>query len=125
MSADADALAPGKVLKTGEPHPLELPVTGPPAGPEPSIESDFAEWYAAYPRHEAKGSALRAYKAARKKVPKETLLAAVKQSRPEFSDPKYTPLPASWLNAERWADEQTQKTKYSEIYPEEIYRNVL
>lgn len=121
-SAGADTISPGKVLKTGEAHRLELPVTGPLAG---SVDADFAEWYAAYPRREARGRALLAYRTARKKVPKETLLAAVKQPRPEFSDPKYVPLPASWLNAERWADEIKQKPKYDETYPEEIYRNVL
>jgi hypothetical protein len=122
MSAHADVPA-GKVLKVGEPHALELPVTGPPAVRE--VENDFAEWYAAYPRREARGKALKAYRAARKKADREILLAAVKQSRPEFSDPNYTPLPASWLNAERWLDEKKQKPKYDETFPEEIYRNVL
>ena len=71
-----------------------------------SSEKDFDEWYSAYPRHEAKGAARKAYATARKKADHATLLAGAKRfSANPPSDPKFIPLPASWLNAERWADE--------------------
>lgn len=71
-----------------------------------SLESDFPDWYAAYPRHVGRGQAERAYVTARKAADAETLISAARsfaeQSRSQ--DPKFIPHPATWLNGQRWLD---------------------
>lgn len=71
------------------------------------IDADFLAWYAEYPRKEARGAAVKAYRAARKKTDPATLLAAIRSQTPRLlaGGKQFTPLPASWLNAERWLDE--------------------
>lgn len=73
-----------------------------------NISSDAEEFYAAYPRKVAKPKALRAYAAARKKADHATIMAGLeryKRTKPAYADWAH---PASWLNAERWADEAPQ-----------------
>lgn len=82
-----------------------LPDAGVRIGPgEAELAADFAAWYAAYPRKESKGAARRAYARARLRVTAEVLAAGLARYRfnPERT---YQPLPATWLNGERWADE--------------------
>jgi hypothetical protein len=71
---------------------------------------EFDEWYRIYPRREARGSAERAYRTARKSTDQTILLAAAKRSAEKYrgADPKFIPLPATWLNAKRWLDEDTR-----------------
>lgn len=71
------------------------------------VESDFADWYAGYPRKVGKGQALRAYRSARKKTDASTLSAAVLEQTPTLmaKGKEFCPHPASWLNGERWEDE--------------------
>lgn len=65
----------------------------------------FEAWWAAYPRKTAKGAAIKAYRKALDRTDVETLLRAVKGHA--FSDdPKFIPHPATWLNQQRWDDEQ-------------------
>lgn len=68
----------------------------------------FDEWYAAYPRKEAKGDARKAYATACAKVGPEILLIGVKAyaASRKGHDKTYTKLPATWLRAECWTDEQ-------------------
>jgi hypothetical protein len=73
-----------------------------------SSEPDgFEAFYQAYPKHEGRGKAKAAYVAALKKTDAATLLQAAQAFRrkQEGENPKYIPLPASWLSAERWTDE--------------------
>jgi hypothetical protein len=71
----------------------------------------FAEWYAAFPRHEARVKAAAAYRAALRKrgVTVEVLLdGAHRYARlveTECRDRSKILLPPSWLNGERWNDE--------------------
>lgn len=82
-----------------------------PAGPE----AEFEKFYQAYPRHENKGRARRAYKAARRKVSQEVLLAGVERytarMRREGKEPRFIAAPATWLNGERWDDEPATAPK--------------
>jgi hypothetical protein len=73
----------------------------------PKGDDGFEAFYEAYPRHEGRGQALKAYRLAMKKAdPPELLRAAQKyRARRAGEDPKFTPLPASWLNGERWLDD--------------------
>lgn len=93
--------------------------------PEPEIarkklssEDEFAAWYDAYPRHEGKGQARKAYATARKKASPETLLAGARAASVRYatSDRQFVPLPATWLNGERWLDE-------TQIAPRVVARN--
>lgn len=72
-----------------------------------NISSDFDRWYREYPRREGRGQALRAFKGALKKASVDTLIAGAKQAQARYanSDPKFIPMPATWLNGERWADQ--------------------
>lgn len=71
------------------------------------VDSDFTDWYARYPRKKAKGAALKAYRSARKKVDAETLVEGLVAQLPLLTDrpADKIPYPATWLNAESWADE--------------------
>lgn len=66
----------------------------------------FADWYAAYPIHKARGAAVKAFAKAAKKTDTQTLIAAAKRYR---DDPQvirgYAKHPATWLNQECWLDE--------------------
>ena len=69
-----------------------------------AIETDFATWYDGYPHKVGKGAALKAYKAARKKVDQQTLIDGVEAYvRDKPADFQWCN-PATWLNAERWLD---------------------
>jgi uncharacterized protein YdaU (DUF1376 family) len=67
--------------------------------------SDFDLWWSAYPRKVGKGHAAKAYAAALRKAPAAKLLSAL-QGYQFDSREKYIPHPATWLNGERWLDEQ-------------------
>ena len=68
---------------------------------------EFQEWYSTYPKRVGKDRAMKAYKSARKKASKETLLAGARAAVKEFStrEKRFIPHPATWLNDGRWDDE--------------------
>lgn len=65
---------------------------------------EFEQFWQAYPRKVAKGNARTAFVKAIEKISIEALLSAVK-NQSWSPDPKYRPHPATWLNQERWLDE--------------------
>jgi hypothetical protein len=71
--------------------------------------TDFINFYNSYPRKEGKGQARRAFNTAKKKVSLEKMLASLEKHKKKWQDPKYIPLPATWLNGERWDDEIKDK----------------
>lgn len=76
-----------------------------------SIADDFEEWWQEYPRKKGKGTALRAYRTARKKISAEELLDAVQHFAIQVKgkDQTFTPHASTWLNGERWNDEDDQQ----------------
>lgn len=76
--------------------------------PPKGAKDGFEEFYAAFPRKEARAAAVKAFDEVTEPV--ATLLAALdwQRERNEWKKDggKYIPLPASWLNAERWKDEK-------------------
>jgi hypothetical protein len=73
--------------------------------PEPAVGSDddpaFAGFWAAYPRKDDKGHARKAWIKARAKALGEEIVIGCQGYR--FDDnPRFVPLPATWLNGERW-----------------------
>lgn len=80
----------------------------PAAKPDPEREAWFTEWYALYPRHEAKADALRAFmKHIKNRELYRLMLAALKSQLPRLQakETEYRPLPATWINQARWEDE--------------------
>ena len=67
----------------------------------------FEEFYAAYPRKEGKGQAAKAWRVAVKKAEPDLVMAGLKRRLPSWdaTEKRFIPLPASWLNGERWDDE--------------------
>jgi hypothetical protein len=78
----------------------------------------FDEFWAAYPRKEAKGAARKAFAKAMKKATVETMLDALRwqRQRPQWlkDNGDYIPLPATWLNQERWDDEPSKTPQLSD-----------
>lgn len=74
-----------------------------------ATDEEFDQFWAKYPRREGKGYARTAWAKALKKTDAATLIkeAGAYAARSIGSDPKFIPLPATWLNGERWADEQS------------------
>lgn len=69
------------------------------------IDAEFEQFYTRYPRKRSRGYALRAFRTARKKATFAEIMAGLE--RYKFSpDPAYQPHPATWLNGERWNDEE-------------------
>jgi hypothetical protein len=80
------------------------------------ITDEFEIWYSAYPRHKARGDAIKAYRKARKLVDAGVLLTGAKAASKKYAgaDQQFTPYPASWLNGEQWKDEDLQPPKPQE-----------
>jgi hypothetical protein len=74
---------------------------------EKFIEETFKRFYAAYPRKTAPDRARKAWAAAIKKAdPSVIIVAAAAYAKTRIGeDPKFTPLPATWLNDGRWKDQ--------------------
>ena len=76
-----------------------------------SVDSDFEEFWAAYPRRNGpnpKAKAREKYNQMRRaNVSHETLMAGVNKlaASRKGEDPKFTPQAATWLNQRRWEDE--------------------
>jgi hypothetical protein len=73
-----------------------------------TVEEEFEnEFWRAYPKRVAKGAALKAFKAARKKHELADIIAGVVRYASERvgQDQKYTKAPASFLNGMCWMDE--------------------
>lgn len=70
-------------------------------------DAEFEEWWALYPRKIAKGTARRAYVKARKKTDADTLKSAIRRFAAKVvgKEAEFIPYAASWLNGERWGDE--------------------
>ena len=74
-------------------------------------QEDFEQWYLAYPRHEGKQSAIKAWNKAikEKALPSvHSLLASLEWQKDlaQWQDKQFIPLPASYLNGRRWQDEK-------------------
>lgn len=75
-------------------------------------ENKFSEWWAVYPRREGKADAQKAYEKAIKRADHETLMAGAKRvaDNPP-AEAKFIPMPATWLNGDRWLDEKPARNQ--------------
>jgi hypothetical protein len=101
-----------------------------PSRPEPGSDADpgFVAFWSAYPRHVAKGSARKAYRAAlRKGVSPGEIIAGAEHYRDDWhrkSRPiEYTCHPATWLNAERWLETANEQNNAKYVYSNNPYEN--
>lgn len=71
-----------------------------------AADAEFEQWWQAYPRKVGKGHARRAYHSAirTKKVTTQRLLDSIREQKFD-PRPQFVPMPATWLNGERWLDE--------------------
>jgi hypothetical protein len=71
-----------------------------------TIDFDFNEFWSVYPRQQGRGKAKEAFVKAVKDFGLEPVMDGVKRyaADPNLPDPQFVPLPATWLNQERWAD---------------------
>jgi hypothetical protein len=67
-------------------------------------ESDFEDFWAAYPRKIGKDAARKAFANAKKRAPIEAIAAGLNSARWP-TDPQFIPHPATWLNQGRWQDD--------------------
>ena len=81
----------------------------PPKGNSSSPANLFILFWLLYPRKVGKGDAEKAFMAAIKETPPDTILAGTRryadQVRQDGTQPKYVKYPAGWLRAKRWLDE--------------------
>ncbi len=72
-----------------------------------SLDEAFAQFWAAYPRREARGAARSAFVRAAEGIAPQTLIGAAAgyAARREGQDRRFTKLAATWLNQECWLDE--------------------
>lgn len=80
---------------------------------------EFAQWYARYPRKEAKDAAKRAFTKARKSASLPELLSGLERyvTATKNDERRFIALPGSWLNAGRWQDEIPNDTKPTAASP--------
>jgi len=75
-----------------------------------ALDRSFDKFWACYPRHTAKQDAKRAFiKVSPDDALLETMLTAIQRQKQtdQWSDPRYIPHPATWINGRRWEDEAT------------------
>lgn len=84
-----------------------------------AADDPFDAFWTAYPRKADKGLARRAFATARKKVDPLVIVEGARRYAEERrgQDHKFTKLPATWLNAEAWANEPTGRRGTSMVGP--------
>jgi hypothetical protein len=87
------------LTRTTELEPIELE-------PHNDIVQAFNEFWEIYPRKQGKGKAKEAFIKATKVAHVDEVVAGAERyaADPNLPDPKFVPLPATWLNQERWDD---------------------
>ena len=73
--------------------------------------AEFEKFWNVYPRKVGKGQAMKAWSKATVKASPVLIIASVEAWRgsKDFPAPEFVPHPATWLNAERWTDELSDK----------------
>jgi len=82
----------------------------------------FDDFWAAYPKKVSKGFARTAWQRALRKAPAEIIIHAA-QLYARTAEPPYIKHPATWLNAECWADQDPEAASISD--PREVRLTVM
>lgn len=64
---------------------------------------DFSAFWKSYPRKDKKRKAFQAWE--KHQPPLEQCLSTLEKHKMDWDDPKYIPLPTTWINENRWEDE--------------------
>ena len=91
----------------------------------PGADAAFDRFWAAYPRHEAKDKARKAWEKLikDKRTDPDVIIAGAARYRDDPGrDPQFTAHPASWLNAGRWTDDPLPLAGQARASPG-VYRN--
>lgn len=83
------------------------------------VGARFDEWYTQYPKKKGKAQALKAWK--RKKLDKhaDAIIAdTMKRSVIEWRDPQFIPMASTYINQERWLDEDFSPSNVRTIHRE-------
>lgn len=129
MGGLAKAGKPSKCQDFVEKNPPVEPVPKVPKAPKPpKAPCLFEDFYALYPRKEAKQNALKAYQKAVKQVSHETIIEGVSKYKQQIEakqiEKQYIKQPATWLNGGCWDDEYTSTTT-STIQNTNAYEDLL
>lgn len=75
--------------------------------PRENTDEEWDRFWSAFPRKESKPAALRAWKAARKRASVDAIMDGLGRWLPNLAlrEKQYIPLPATWLNNDKWNDE--------------------
>lgn len=107
-----ETIVPG--ASAAAPALFEASGSSAPSAPVIDPEIAFTRFWAVYPRRVGRGAARRAWTGALKKATVDEIMAGVSAYAQRHAldriETKYTPHPSSWLNGERWADEEQQAT---------------
>lgn len=90
-----------------ESPPTPKPKTASTTGGRSVSEDDFETFWKAYPRRVGKGSARRALARAVRLASVGEIVLAIQHTRFDHRE-KFIPHPATWLNDQRWLDENTR-----------------
>jgi hypothetical protein len=95
------------------------------AKPTPAdADEQFNRFWAAYPRREAKRAARKAWDKAISRAEPDSIVAGAERYRDQPGrDPKFTAHPATWLNADRWADEPPPPSGNGRASPDFVDRD--
>jgi hypothetical protein len=102
-----DSLSPQRTPATGEGEKGRRGEGKNTSGGADESKPTFAEFYAAYPKKEARRAAEKAWNAAVKRASPETIMEGLRRHRFK-ADRQFVPHPATWLNQDRWADGQAE-----------------
>lgn len=85
------------------------------SAPPKDDDPDWSAFWTAYPRKVGKGQARKAWTTAIRKADPAAIIAGAKAygEQRHGQDPQYTAHPATWLNGERWADQQATPDRNS------------
>jgi|SRR5690625_594239 len=98
-------------MPTPAPSPAPSPTSISPQKSAVATSDDAAEFdkfWTVYPRKVGKGQARKAWKSATKKVDADSIVEAAREfaNLSTHKDAEFIPHPSTWLNGERWADEE-------------------
>ena len=81
------------------------------------INQQFEDWWQHYPKKTGKGQARNAYRGAVKKVTYEELIEAADRfsQQSQHTEKQYIPHASTWLNGERWLDEDESQSAWGNI----------
>jgi uncharacterized protein YdaU (DUF1376 family) len=106
---DANALPSQSAPNAPNPNPNPNPKLETRKARVQSREVDgFEDFWAVYPRKTGKGGARKAFRTATLTADPNILFHAAERYAASKPDLKFTPHPATWLNQERWLDDELQ-----------------